>query len=185
MRNYAGHRLAPWLAHVMVSRQETARALLTPGEVMQLPPSEELVLIAGTPPIRAKKLRYFEDSSFTSRVLPPPLLMIGAYADRPVARADDWDGIVRDVDARLSATEGRDGEASSGGLEQARHPGLETDKPADPAPAIADPLGLGDDDGDLAADKRAMDQAQALRAARTVYAIDAAGGHANDLQLDP
>ena len=31
MRNYAGHRLAPWLAHVMVSRQETARALLTPG----------------------------------------------------------------------------------------------------------------------------------------------------------
>ena len=37
-RNYAGHRLAPWLAHLMVSRQETARPLLTPGEVMQLPP---------------------------------------------------------------------------------------------------------------------------------------------------
>jgi len=37
MRNYAGHRLAPWLSHVMVSRQETARPLLTPGEVMQLP----------------------------------------------------------------------------------------------------------------------------------------------------
>ena len=35
MRNYAGHRLAPWLAHVMVSRQETARQLLTPGEVMR------------------------------------------------------------------------------------------------------------------------------------------------------
>ncbi|TIV20459.1 MAG: conjugal transfer protein TraG, partial [Mesorhizobium sp.] len=29
MRNYAGHRLAPWLSHVMVSRQETARPLLT------------------------------------------------------------------------------------------------------------------------------------------------------------
>jgi type IV secretion system protein VirD4 len=39
MRNYAGHRLAPWLAHVMVSRQETARQLLTPGEVMQLRPT--------------------------------------------------------------------------------------------------------------------------------------------------
>jgi hypothetical protein len=36
-RNYAGHRLAPWLSHVMVSRQETARPLPTPGEVMQLP----------------------------------------------------------------------------------------------------------------------------------------------------
>ncbi|MBB4100465.1 type IV secretory pathway TraG/TraD family ATPase VirD4 [Sphingomonas kyeonggiensis] len=46
MRNYAGHRLAPWLAHVMVSRQETARALLTPGEVMQLPPTDEVVLVA-------------------------------------------------------------------------------------------------------------------------------------------
>ena len=29
MRHYAGHRLAPWLAHVMVSRQETARPLLS------------------------------------------------------------------------------------------------------------------------------------------------------------
>ena len=39
MKNYAGHRLSPWLGHLMVSRQETARALLTPGEVMQLPPT--------------------------------------------------------------------------------------------------------------------------------------------------
>ena len=37
MKNYAGHRLSPWLGHLMVSRQETARPLLTPGEVMQLP----------------------------------------------------------------------------------------------------------------------------------------------------
>src|SRR3546814_17826683 len=34
-RNYAGHRLAPWLGHLMVSRQEKARPLLPPGEVMQ------------------------------------------------------------------------------------------------------------------------------------------------------
>lgn len=38
MNNYAGHWLSPWLGHLMVSRQETARPLLTPGEVMQLPP---------------------------------------------------------------------------------------------------------------------------------------------------
>ena len=37
MKNYAGHRLSPWLGHLMVSRQETARPLLTAGEVMQLP----------------------------------------------------------------------------------------------------------------------------------------------------
>ncbi|MDB5720009.1 MAG: hypothetical protein JWP15_627, partial [Alphaproteobacteria bacterium] len=29
----------------MVSRQETSRPLLTPGEVMQLPPSDGLVLV--------------------------------------------------------------------------------------------------------------------------------------------
>ena len=61
MKNYAGHRLNPWLGHLMVSRQETARPLLTPGEVMQLPPTDEIVMVAGTPPIRAKKARYFED----------------------------------------------------------------------------------------------------------------------------
>jgi type IV secretion system protein VirD4 len=72
MRNYAGHRLAPWLAHVMVSRQETARQLLTPGEVMQLPPHEELVLVSGLAPIRADKLRYYLDPNFTERVLPAP-----------------------------------------------------------------------------------------------------------------
>ena len=26
MKNYAGHRLGPWLGHLMVSRQETAGA---------------------------------------------------------------------------------------------------------------------------------------------------------------
>jgi hypothetical protein len=35
--NYAGSRMAPWLGHTMVSRQEVPRPLLTPGEVMQLP----------------------------------------------------------------------------------------------------------------------------------------------------
>ncbi|KGT74565.1 conjugal transfer protein TraG [Bradyrhizobium japonicum] len=72
MKNYAGHRLNPWLGHLMVSRQETARPLLTPGEVMQLPPGDEIVMVAGTPPIRAKKVRYYEDRRFAERVLPPP-----------------------------------------------------------------------------------------------------------------
>lgn len=72
MKNYAGHRLAPWLGHLMVSRQETARQLLTPGEVMQLPAEEEIVIVAGLPPIRAKKARYYEDKRFVERILAPP-----------------------------------------------------------------------------------------------------------------
>ncbi|GHA27525.1 conjugal transfer protein TraG [Devosia pacifica] len=72
MKNYAGHRLSPWLGHLMVSRQETARPLLTPGEVMQLPPAEEIVMVAGISPIRAKKVRYYQDPRFQDRILPPP-----------------------------------------------------------------------------------------------------------------
>jgi type IV secretion system protein VirD4 len=72
MKNYAGHRLSPWLGHLMVSRSETARFLLTPGEIMQLPSNEEIVMVAGVPPIRATKARYFEDARFTARLLQPP-----------------------------------------------------------------------------------------------------------------
>ncbi|WP_430292925.1 conjugal transfer protein TraG [Pseudomonas sp. B1-22] len=89
-RNYAGHRLAPWLGHLMVSRQETARPLLTPGEVMQLPTDESVVMLSGHAPIRAKKLRYFADTNFRRRILPAPQLQPGRYADAPAARADDW-----------------------------------------------------------------------------------------------
>jgi type IV secretory pathway TraG/TraD family ATPase VirD4 len=56
----------------MVSRQETARPLLTPGEVMQLPADDELVLVSGCQPIRAKKARYYEDSELKARILRPP-----------------------------------------------------------------------------------------------------------------
>lgn len=73
-KNYAGHRLAPWLSHMMVSRQETSRPLVTQGEVMQLASDEEIVMVAGCPPVRGKKLRYFKDRNFTSRVLDPPKL---------------------------------------------------------------------------------------------------------------
>jgi type IV secretion system protein VirD4 len=88
MKNYAGHRLSPWLGHLMVSRQETARPLLTPGEVMQLPSNDELVLISGCSPIRAMKARYFEDERFRERVL-PPAKPDGAAEARNNAK-DDW-----------------------------------------------------------------------------------------------
>jgi type IV secretion system protein VirD4 len=85
MKNYAGHRLSPWLGHLMVSRSDTARQLLTPGEIMQLPPTDEIVMVAGTPPIRAKKARYYEDARFKERIMSPPGLA------RPAeGRLDDW-----------------------------------------------------------------------------------------------
>jgi len=96
-RNYAGHRLAPWLGHLMVSRQETARPLLTPGEVMQLPPDEAVVMVASVAPIKARKLRYYNDANFKQRVLPPPVLVAGQYADVPPGREDDWTNLASPV----------------------------------------------------------------------------------------
>src|SRR3546814_4418124 len=89
-----------------------------------------------------------------ARVLPPPVLAHGDYTDRPAARTDDWAGIVRGIDARLGAATDSGGDDVGGGLEQARHPGHEIDRPQSPEPITTDPLGLGEDDGDLAADQR-------------------------------
>ncbi len=85
MKNYAGHRLSPWLGHLMVSRSETPRPLLTPGEVMQLPAGDEIVMVAGVAPIRARKARYFTDPRLAERIGAPPDVMA-----LPQTRADDW-----------------------------------------------------------------------------------------------
>jgi type IV secretion system protein VirD4 len=87
MKNYAGHRLSPWLGHVMISRSETARPLLTAGEIQQLPDHEEIVMIAGFPPIRALKARHYTDIRLVERVMDPPEL--GPSGIRRVAD-DDW-----------------------------------------------------------------------------------------------
>ena len=105
MKNYAGHRLSPWLGHLMISRQETARPLLTPGEVMQLPPTDEVVMVAGVPPIRAQKARYYEDARFTERILPPPTLEHGTYSP------SEWSGMVM-PDARTSIDSVRPADAT-------------------------------------------------------------------------
>jgi len=181
-RNYAGHRLAPWLSHVMVSRQETARPLLTPGEVMQLPPDDALVLVSGLAPIRAKKLRYYEDRNFTARMRPPPALPDGPYPDRPPARDDDWGGHVRGPHAGLTGDADDDlGAESEGGLQQQRHPSLPDEAIARPAVDEAElGLGLDTDDGDVVADRQAMARAQASQPIARAHAMNEGGGRGDD-----
>ncbi|WP_421694406.1 conjugal transfer protein TraG [Aestuariivirga sp.] len=108
--NYAGHRLSPWLGHLMVSRQETARPLLTPGEVMQLPPADELLLVAGVPPVRAKKARYYEDARFKERILPPPKATTAAAP--ATQSADDWSALATPT-ASAGAAPGKGNGASA------------------------------------------------------------------------
>jgi len=181
MRNYAGHRLAPWLAHVMVSRQETARALLTPGEVMQLPPTDELVLVAGLAPIRAKKLRYFEDANFKARLGAAPILADGGYADRPAARGDDWSGCVAEiVAADIDTDDADDAAIEDGGAQQAKEPEL-AEQPAERVEVArpTNPLGI-DDDADPAIDKKLMDRVRPLAPVLVGHAMDEAVSQGGD-----
>lgn len=149
-RNYAGHRLAPWLGHLMVSRQETARPLLTPGEVMQLPPDEAVVMVSSVAPIKARKLRYYADANFKRRVLPPPALADCQYADAPPLRADDWSGLAIPPTPTAPATASADGLGSADDGGPRRQPELSEAVAYDPELAApAADLGLLDDDDDL------------------------------------
>jgi type IV secretion system protein VirD4 len=161
MRNYAGHRLAPWLGHLMVSRSETARPLLTPGEIMQLPPADEIVMVAGTPPIRAKKARYFEDRRFQERVLPAPVLTLPADG-----RPDDWTSLplpvapaFKPVDPAMS----EDDDPTES--EKRRQPELARAKLVEKAP-IANEF-----DFDAAADDAEDDAVQNRRLARVMQGV--------------
>lgn len=147
-RNYAGHRLAPWLGHLMVSRQETARPLLTPGEVMQLPSDDAVVMVSGHPPIKAQKLRYYADTNFISRVLPPPVLTPGTYADTPAPRPDDWSASVIVPEPVVPVPAESLGDDGEGGLRQ--QPELSEAVAYHPTPeGAASDLALLDDDDDL------------------------------------
>ncbi len=144
-RNYAGHRLAPWLGHLMVSRQETARPLLTPGEVMQLPPDDAVVMVAGLPPVRARKIRYYDDPNFAKRVIAPPALAGERYADVPAARSDDWSGLAVPAMVESASVAGADeGFVDDGGLQ--KQPELsEVAVPVD-GPSADDLMTVLDDD---------------------------------------
>ncbi|PIR39105.1 MAG: type IV secretion system protein VirD4 [Alphaproteobacteria bacterium CG11_big_fil_rev_8_21_14_0_20_39_49] len=50
---------------------ETQRALLLPQEVVSLDRDLQILLIEASPPIKSKKIKYYKDSFFTKRLLPP------------------------------------------------------------------------------------------------------------------
>lgn len=185
-RNYAGHRLSPWLGHLMVSRQESARPLLTPGEIMQLPPDDEIVMVSGHPPVRAKKLRYYEDRNFTSRVLPPPVLATEDYADRPPQRPDDWAGVSLPPPPALKSRmtdESEFGEAGGGILHEVALSERQPIPPLTMLPTVDTEQGrprddlsvLDDDDNAGESGERRTQQRQLSRMAR-LASLDPADG---------
>ncbi|ESX79385.1 conjugal transfer protein TraG [Mesorhizobium sp. LSHC414A00] len=168
MKNYAGHRLSPWLGHLMVSRQETARALMTPGEIMQLPPTDAIVMMSGLFPIRARKARYFADPRLAGRVLSPPKPETASGRSRP----DDWTGATvpavpeaNPLQSRMSA-DSQNEDPGNGGIR--RQPELPEHEDVAPERAVqrSDEFDLDrDESDDDALRRRAVDQAM-RRAAR-------------------
>ncbi|WP_193188994.1 type IV secretory system conjugative DNA transfer family protein [Nisaea sediminum] len=59
--NVSGNRLAPILMHTFVSHQENARALLTPGEVQDLPRTQQLFFAPDIAPALIEKIKWWED----------------------------------------------------------------------------------------------------------------------------
>ena len=68
---------------------------------MQLPASEQLILLSGFSPIKAQKVRYYADKNFTGRVCDPPPISpngnSGLSPDTPCL----WGAQTRPVDDRL------------------------------------------------------------------------------------
>jgi type IV secretion system protein VirD4 len=140
---------------------------------MQLPPQDQLLLVSGLAPIRAKKLRYYKDRNFTARVMSPPRLSEDIYADRPKASGDEWAGRVRGTDPRLTPKSFSDfdeaGAEDEGGL-QHQLPLVAEHKAPEPETA-ANEFAATDDEADTAADKKTLDQARQAAALRRAVAI--------------
>jgi type IV secretion system protein VirD4 len=66
-----------------ITQSEQRRALMLPQELIELGDDEALILRAGVPPIRARKLRYYEEAVFKARLAPPPRLRTSAAAQPP------------------------------------------------------------------------------------------------------
>ncbi|WP_298817584.1 conjugal transfer protein TraG [uncultured Roseibium sp.] len=170
MKNYAGHRLSPWLGHLMVSKSETARQLLTPGEIMQLPPTDEIVMVAGTPPIRAKKARYYEDKRLSERILPPP------EPAPPLQRqTDDWSELPlpagSSVNQQVEETVGEDEDPT--GSERQHQPELSRFEPAEQREPVKNEFEI-----DLT-DETVDDNARTSRMTRVMQGV------ARQVSLDP
>ena len=186
MRNYAGNRLSPWLGHLMVSRSETARPLLTPGEIMQLPAADEIVMVSGVHPIRAKKARYYEDQRFVERVLPAPKPEQAPAVTRP----DDWSQLPLPPRVVIVEQEKKpkapivpkkpkpdDDDSGSGTLR--REPGLpEHEEVVPPKPDPVPEFGFGED----SQDDRAVSAAE-LRRQMSGLARQAALDPADDMDM--
>ncbi len=180
MQNYAGHRLSPWLGHLMVSRLGDRPAAAHPrrGDAASAR-RRDRAWSRASPPIRAKKARYYEDARFKERLLPPPDSNVGGGPPRP----DDWSGLAPieappmpepiEHDApkkpkKKKAAKKADAEDDAANADLLREPALERhiDIAPTPRPAPANEFELDEPDPDSDAARQATVRRQMQRVAR-------------------
>lgn len=81
------------------------RALMLPQELMQLPASRLIVLKAGLPPVRGRKIVYWRERVFRRRLRPPPVVPVPPTTPAP-AYPDQGEIMDFDAIARAFAAEG-------------------------------------------------------------------------------
>ena len=94
-RNFAKGWLSPFPSHTVIANQESARPLLTADEVMKISSDDSIIFVTGEAPIKAKKVRYFGDRNFISRVeSPPKLTESDVYPYRPKQHQVEWSRVI-------------------------------------------------------------------------------------------
>lgn len=114
-RTYSGKGL--FLSSRSESEQEYGRPLLTPAEVNQLPADDGILLVGGTMPYRARKVRYYLDPRFQGLDrLPPPDRPAEQRAELLTPPPSEWDGCLKPMppkDRGFAASVGSPSRASA------------------------------------------------------------------------
>lgn len=101
-------------------------------------------MVSGHAPIKAAKLRYYQDRNFMGRMLAPPALALDGYADKPTARPDDWSGLAIPAMSEALVANPSSGFADEGGHQL--KPELDLAFDAQPLMDVNDLLVLDDED---------------------------------------
>ena len=92
-----------------LSESDHRRALMLPQELIQMPPDRLIVLKAGSPPVRGRKITYYRERAFQARLQPAPQVPPRACPDaraKPslVSTPDPTDGLSLDIVAATLAS---------------------------------------------------------------------------------
>lgn len=88
---YSGSRISSMLNQMSVSEELVQRPLMTTDEVMSMPSDDSLIFVAGKPPIRGKKLRYYEMPEFMRRAkIQSPSRVAMSYRGDNGAVCTEW-----------------------------------------------------------------------------------------------